>query len=162
MSQLKPVIRIRLRENIRTSINGHTIERYRPDGPDTWEATLTITTTEGHITKHRFTENTKPHALIKAYKWLDKYNVQFWFNDFFKQEYAKYQHIFDENKQASSRFIDSMQKVEEGERTREEHLKLWNSRMEHYEKNKRIPAMEDHYIEIPAPPPKWSFWNWFK
>lgn len=26
----------------------------------------------------------------------------------------------------------------------------------------RKPEMEDHYVEIPAPPPKWSFWNWFK
>ncbi|MNO13200.1 hypothetical protein D3C76_28290 [compost metagenome] len=160
---MKAVIRIKLNPCIDTMQSVIQQQWVRGSGADKWEAHLTMTSTEGHVSSYAFYSEMKADALKQAYFCLAKHRIHLWFNDFYEEEFAKYEDIFEQVKGAQDRWLDSMEKVQAGVRSKEQHLKLWAARMEHYRVKDKVlpPPTNQEHVFVSEPVKKWKWYHWF-
>lgn len=164
MSQSKPVLRIKLCPNIRADVIYDSIQYSRVQGSDHWEVKVTITTSEGHVTIHRFTDSEKGKALGKAYKWVEKETMDTWFKPWAveqQREFDKTIHAQDSG--LRSRFCGLLMRVYEGKLDKEKFQDAWhmhldglNLRGDLVDEPESKP-LKDGHVTL-----KRSFWNWFK
>ena len=122
---MKPVIRIRLEEN--TYYEPLLKQYYRKQGSDVWVVTVTLTSSEGHVTYQSFSENQKDHALGQAYGWLEKYYRAKWYYPWAVEQWNKYQDMLDKDCDVASHFSDNMDLVESGRFTPEAFTSKWEN-----------------------------------
>lgn len=161
---LKPTIRVKLIPNIKhVPLPNGRFETYRPQGPDTWSVELRLCDTEGHKAHYRFTSSRKSEALADAYTCLRKHTTNLWFPAFYNEEAVKYEDVLVQMQGAADRFNESMDLVEQGKRTKEEHLELWAARMALLERTgAMLPAPTNREHVLPQDPPKkWKWYHWF-
>lgn len=166
MNQLKPVITVRLLPRLELVTWSRDLRFERKDGPDTWNVKLTITSPEGHITQHHFTDASKAVALGKAYAWLNKHMIHQWFPKFYAEQYALNEELFSVDGM-ERKFNMHMTAVEAGQMTRARFIERWANREEIVGVTQK-PIMSRVFDEpfvklvVPEPPPKWRFRDWFK
>lgn len=133
------------------------------EGPDYWQITLTTATNEGqtHRSKHCSMDKTK--ALQEAYALIAKQRIYEWFPAFYSEEAEKYADILVRKDLVADRFNESMALVEQGKRTKEQHLALWAARMAALERTGRMlpPPTNQEHVLPQDPPKKWKWYNWF-
>lgn len=160
---MKAVIRIRLVECIDIVKSAAHSRIIRGNGADTWEAQLTIKSSEGHVTQFVFSSENKAQALQQAYECLRKHTIQQWFPAFYTEEAVKYADLLVREPAIADRFNESMSLVQQGIRTQEEHLTLWASRMDLLESTRfMLPLSPNREHVLPQDPPKkWKWYHWF-
>lgn len=147
---MKAVIRIKL--NPCTDLVQSVIQQrwVRGTGPDIWEVQLTMSNSEGQIRKYVFWDENKKQALSQAYKCLEQHRIPEWFPNFYMEEFGKYKDLLEDLK-IYERWSESMNKVETGDRTKEQHLDLWAARMEHYKSKASAlppPSNREHVLVV--------------
>lgn len=122
---MKPAIRIRLvKAKDDTAFGG---------SEDFWDAQLSIVDSEGKtITKHH-PSCVKSDALFGAYRSLEKHTIRRWYHAFYCEEHAKYEELLNDH-EIFEVWIKSMDKVQTGDITKEQHLERWAMRLKLVEK----------------------------
>lgn len=164
MSQSKPVLRIKLCPNTRASVIYDSIQYSRVQGSDHWEVTITVTTSEGHVTMQKFSDSEKGKALGKAYKWVEKETMEIWFKPWAAEQHKEFDKtIHAQNPSLRSRFFGLLMRVNEGKLDKERFQDAWQMRLDGLnlrgdlvDEPESKPLKDDHVTV------KWSFWNWFK
>lgn len=164
MIQPKPVLRIKLCPNIRADVIYDSIQYSRVQGSDHWEVTVTITTSEGHGTMHKFSDSEKGKALGKAYKWVEKETMDTWFKPWAAEQQKEFDKtIHAQDSGLRSRFCGLLMRVYEGNLAKERFQDAWERQLDKLKLRGDLvdepvskPLKDDHVTV------KWSFWNWFK
>lgn len=132
-------------------------EPIRKEGDDYWKITLTYQDSEGQSGVRFYTSHDKSKALTKAYEHIEKLTVDEWFPIFYANMLAKYYDIISVKEKGVDRFKESINKVKNGEYSREGFQRVWDHRRVLSEG-----SIEKPVCAVAEPTPNKSWWEFWK